>query len=69
MRGVAEVSPLVTVRDVQKLIGTTYPAANKVVARLAEHGILREITGNVRNRVFRYADYIDLFGESIPEAG
>ena len=58
--------PIVSVGDVQDLIGTTYPAANNLVARMARHRILHEITGQARNRRFMYQSYIDLFGE--PEA-
>lgn len=61
--------PIVSVNDVQALIGTTYPAANSLVARMAEHGILREITGQARNRLFRYQPYIDLFSEPTPAEG
>jgi Fic family protein len=55
--------PIVSVNDVQSLIGNTYPAANTLVARLTENGILREVTGQSRNRLFRYQAYIDLFSE------
>jgi Fic family protein len=54
-------TPIVTVNDVQDLIGTTYPAANDLVARLEELGILREITGWARNRRFTYDRYVRLF--------
>lgn len=53
--------PIVAVNDVRALIGTTYPAANALVARLVELGILEEMTGYARNRRFRYAPYIALF--------
>ena len=53
--------PVVSVKEVRDMIGTTYPAANNVVARFVEHGILRELTGQRRNRIFEYADYVDLF--------
>jgi hypothetical protein len=33
------------------------------VGKLTEHGILREVTGYKRNRLFRYQPYIDLFSE------
>lgn len=56
--------PIVSVKDVQGLIGTTYPAANDMVARMSDRGILREFTGRVRNRRFIYKDYVDLFHES-----
>ena len=55
--------PIVSVNDVQGVIGTTYPAANTLVKRLVEIGILTEITGNVRNRRFSYAPYLRLFTE------
>jgi Fic family protein len=55
--------PIVSVADVQGLIGTTYTAANELVARLTTAGILQEITGYVRNRRFRYEAYVRLFNE------
>lgn len=53
--------PIVSVREVKDTIGTTYAAANSLVARLVEHGILEELTGQRRNRVFEYVDYVRLF--------
>lgn len=61
--------PIVSVGEVEELIGTTYPAANDLVARLVEIGILQEITGQARNRKFRYESYIQLFNDAEPEAG
>ena len=58
--------PIVSVAHVQGLTGTTYPAANSLVARLVDCDILQEFTGRSRNRLFRYSEYIDLFHE--PEA-
>ena len=56
--------PIVAVTDVQELTGTTYAAANQLVSRLVELGILLEITGYARNRRFRYEPYVALFGEN-----
>lgn len=53
--------PIVVTKDVQTLLGTTFPGANQIVARLVDIGILREITGRARNRRFRYDAYVDLF--------
>ena len=53
--------PIVSVKDVRALIGTTFVAANTAVSRLVEIGVLEEITGHARNRRFRYAPYIVLF--------
>ena len=56
--------PIVAVSDVQKMIGTTYVAANSLVSRLVKLGVLSEMTGYARNRRFRYASYIALFNEA-----
>jgi len=60
--------PIVSVNEVQELIGTTYPAANDLVAKFVESGIVEEITGQSRNRRFSYQSYIRLFHEQPPEA-
>jgi Fic family protein len=54
-------SPIVSVADVQELLDCTYPGANQIVGRLAEIGLLREITGQTRHRRFRYEPYVNLF--------
>jgi Fic family protein len=58
--------PILGVKEVRELTGTTYPAANALVARLADIGVLEEMTGYARNRRFRYAPYIALFTEGSP---
>lgn len=55
--------PIVAVADVEALTATSYTAANNLVSRLVELGVLVEATGYRRNRLFRYQAYIDLFGE------
>lgn len=55
--------PIVSVRDVVGRTGTTFAAANTLVARLVEIGLLVEITGNARNRRFSYDPYVKLFAE------
>lgn len=56
--------PIVAVADIQTFLGTTYPAASAIVNRLLANGIVREITGYRRNRLFRYEPYIQLFSET-----
>ena len=53
--------PIVSVADVREITGTTYAAANQLVARFVECGILMEITGFARNRLFRHEPYVRLF--------
>ncbi len=55
--------PVITVKNVQAITGTTYAAANQLVGRFVELGILEEITGYTRNRRFQYTPYIALFRE------
>lgn len=61
--------PIVAVADVKGMTGTTYPAANNLVAKLVDHGILSEMTGYSRNRRFRYEPYVRLFTEEVPTEG
>jgi Fic family protein len=58
--------PVVTVHQAAETINRTYPIANQLVADLERLGLLREITGGSRNRVFEYAPYITIFGELRP---
>lgn len=58
--------PIISVNDVREMIGTSYVAANSLVARLAALGILTEMTGYARNRRFQYAPYIALFSDPAP---
>lgn len=55
--------PVLSVNDVQKITDVSYPTANSLVSSLVTNGILEEITGRRRNRLFRYASYIDIFNE------
>ncbi len=59
--------PIVSVNDVQELIGASYQAANTLVSNMETHGILTEFTGQSRNRRFRYEDYIRLFADPVVE--
>ena len=61
--------PIVSVAEVKDLIGTTYPAANELVARMVDLDVLHEITGQARNRKFIYRNYIRLFSDAETEAG
>ena len=57
--------PIVSVKSVEALLGVTYPAANQIVEKLERIGILREVTGQSRNRRFRFDSYINLFDPDI----
>ena len=59
--------PIISVKEVQGVTGTTYAAANNLVAKMTKSGILHEFTGRARNRRFIYRDYISLFHGDKPE--
>lgn len=56
-------SPIISVKKVQTITKTEFPAANQLVQRLVELGVLKEITGQARNRQFRFEEYVQLFAE------
>jgi Fic family protein len=60
--------PIVTVAQVREMTGTTYAAANSMVHRMVELGILEEMTGYARNRRFRYGLYVRLFTDEMPSS-
>ena len=60
--------PIVSVREVKELTGTSFAAANQLVARMCDLRILQEMTGYSRNRRFRYETYVRLFTEDTDEA-
>lgn len=53
--------PVLTVKDVQNFTGLSPKAANDLVQAFIERKILTESTGQMRNRVFVFSDYLDLF--------
>ena len=53
--------PIVSAKQVQALIGTTFAGANQIIHRLVRAGILQEITGHSRHRRFQYEPYVRLF--------
>jgi Fic family protein len=60
--------PLVNINVVAMQLGTTFPTASRLVSALEELGLLREITGQKRSRLFRYEPYLALFDDAIGES-
>jgi len=54
-------NPIVTSSDVCKMLKVTPASANSLINDFVQIGILREITGAKRNRVFGFNKYIELF--------
>ncbi len=55
--------PIIQVVEVESLLNVSFPAANRVVAEMVQHGMLKETTGQKRHRRFEYKPYIDLFAD------
>lgn len=53
--------PLVRIKTVEQAIGITQPTATSLLESFVDLGILREVTGRTRYRVYQYDDYLDLF--------
>ncbi len=60
--------PLVSPKRVAALLGCTAPTALKLVDDLQQRGWLQEITGQERNRLYRYQPYLELFHRETVEA-
>lgn len=55
--------PLVTVKEVQEICKISAKSAGELVALFETKQILKEYTGNFRNRIFMYRAYLDLFND------
>jgi Fic family protein len=60
--------PYVTVRMIETMTGLSQPAANSLANAMEEIGILREITGKRKYRVFSFQEYMELFTERAERA-
>ncbi len=52
--------PRFTVEHVRQRLGTTFPTASAAVRLLEDIGVLRELTGQKKNRVYSYQAYVEL---------
>jgi Fic family protein len=55
--------PVATIQDLAKRAGLSFPTASKAVGALQKAGIVREMTGGRRDRVFVYGRYLDVLNE------
>lgn len=56
--------PVVRVEDALSICQLSYKAANDLVALMQQQGVLQEITGQSRNRLFVFAAYLAIFNEA-----
>jgi Fic family protein len=55
--------PMVTLAMTQALLDTTKPTATKAIKALCDAGVLHEITGKQRDRVYAYQGYLKVLAE------
>ena len=55
--------PVATIQDLGKRAGVSFPTAAKAVEMLVGEGVARELTGQRRNRVFAYDEYLKVLNE------
>jgi Fic family protein len=58
-------SPLITTRMAEKHLECSYVTASNLIQELEKLGIVREITGQQRNRRYRYDPYLNLFDRPV----
>ncbi len=58
-----QAKPLLTIAEASHRVGLSAPTVAASLAALAEVGIVREITGRKRNRVYLYTDYLAILNE------
>ena len=55
--------PVTSIGSVRRQTGLSFPAAAKAVETLEHLGVVREITGRRRDRVYAYARYLEILSE------
>ncbi|MCW8957802.1 MAG: Fic family protein, partial [Gammaproteobacteria bacterium] len=53
--------PLVSINDVAEMLGLKHNTASTLVNDFVKHGVLRELTGKQRNRVYGFHEYLMIF--------
>lgn len=55
--------PAITANETAELLNLSHQAASGLLKKMVNDGILRELTGYQRNRVFFFSRYLDLFSD------
>ena len=53
--------PVLDAADLEKALGVTTPTANRLIHSLIDKGILVEVTGQQRGRIYTFDRYLKLF--------
>jgi len=55
--------PIVSTKDTARALELTFPTASAALEALRKAGIVREVTGRERNRLYSYGAYLDILSE------
>lgn len=55
--------PLISINEAAGFLKLTYGAANRLVAQMGQLGLVREVTGGARSRLFAYQPYLAILSE------
>jgi Fic family protein len=56
--------PVISIRQIMDVLGIQFNPARSLVARFMDMGILKEITGQRRNRLFLFEPYFEIFSDT-----
>ncbi len=56
--------PVVSIKQVRKILNVQTNTASALIKDFVKHGILNELTGHKRNRLFIFSEYVRLFKET-----
>ena len=60
-------TPIIDIKDVAMELGLKTNTASTLVSDFVKYGVIREITGYRRNRVFIFYDYVKIFSQQFSE--
>ncbi len=54
-------SPIVSLMEVSEVLSVSFATANRLVSDMVRLGVLVEVTGHKRNRIFAFKNYLNIF--------
>ncbi len=65
----AQTQPILSIASMTEKLGVTFPTASAAIERLQRLGVLREVTGRRRTRLFAYDAYLKILSEGTEPLG
>jgi Fic family protein len=57
--------PVITINSIKEITNLSFPNANRLASEFEKIGILEEITGQKRNRIYEFVRYMEILNEGI----